>query len=138
MPLADPSMMMWLTLAVIVVAVVSYATEVFTLEFTSLSVIGSLLLLFELFPVIEGSGEPVTSVRLLSGFSDPALITVLCMLVIGQGLVNTGALQRVARDILFITRGSGPLAVALTLTLTMLLSAFTNNTPIVVVFIPVL
>jgi len=138
MPVVDPSLMMWLTFAVIIVAVVSYASEYFTLEFTSLSVIAVLLLLFELVPVLNASGERIGSARLLAGFADPALITVVCMLVIGQGLVHTGALQRIARDILFVTRGSGKLAVALTLTLAMGLSAFTNNTPIVVVFIPVL
>ena len=133
----DPSLMMWLTFAVIVIAVVSYATEYFTLEFTSLSVIAILLVLFEILPVETAAG-PVTSSRLLAGFADPALITVVCMLVIGQGLVHTGALQRIARDILFLTRGSGRVAIALTLMLAMALSAFTNNTPIVVVFIPVL
>ena len=133
----DPSLMMWLSFAVIVIAVVSYATEYFTLEFTSLSVIAVLLVLFEVFPVATAAG-PVSSARLLAGFADPALITVVCMLVIGQGLVHTGALQRIARDILFLTRGSGRLAIALTLLLALMLSAFTNNTPIVVVFIPVL
>ena len=133
----DPSLMMWLSFAVIVIAVVSYATEYFTLEFTSLGVIAVLLVLFEVFPVATAAG-PVSSARLLAGFADPALITVVCMLVIGQGLVHTGALQRIARDILFLTRGSGRLAIALTLLLALMLSAFTNNTPIVVVFIPVL
>jgi di/tricarboxylate transporter len=133
----DPSLMMWLTFAVIVIAVVSYATEYFTLEFTSLGVIAVLLVLFEFFPVATASG-PISSSRLLAGFADPALITVVCMLVIGQGLVHTGALQRIARDILFLARGSGSIAIALTLLLAMALSAFTNNTPIVVVFIPVL
>jgi len=133
----DPTLMMWLTFAVIIAAVVSYATEYFTLEFTSLGVIAVLLVLFEVFPVATAAG-PMSSARLLAGFADPALITVVCMLVIGQGLVHTGALQRIARDILFLTRGSGRIAIALTLLLALLLSAFTNNTPIVVVFIPVL
>jgi di/tricarboxylate transporter len=60
------------------------------------------------------------------------------MLVIGQGLVQTGALQRIARDILLLARGSGPLAIGFTLLLALILSAISNNTPIVVVFIPVI
>jgi hypothetical protein len=67
----DPSLMMWLTFAVIVIAVVSYATEYFTLEFTSLGVIAVLLVLFEFFPVATASG-PISSSRLLAGFADPA------------------------------------------------------------------
>ena len=135
----EPSIMMWATFAVIATAVAFYASEYYSLEFVSLATIALLLVMFDLFPVRDAAGnELLTPTVLLAGFADPALITVVCMLIIGQGLVNTGALHRIARDILLITRGSGSVAVALTLLLAMVLSAVTNNTPIVVVFIPVL
>ncbi len=131
--------MMWITFAIIVAVVVSYAWEYYSLEFTSLTAITVLLILFEFFPVIGPDGtNTLGAVRLLAGFADPGLITVLCMLVIGQGLVQTGALQRIARDILMLARGSGPLAIGFTLLLALILSAVSNNTPIVVVFIPVI
>lgn len=135
----EQSLMMWITFAIIVAVVVSYAWEYYSLEFTSLTAITVLLILFEFFPVIGPDGtNTLGAVRLLAGFADPALITVLCMLVIGQGLVQTGALQRIARDILMLARGSGPLAIGFTLLLALILSAISNNTPIVVVFIPVI
>ena len=131
--------MMWITFAIILAVVVSYAWEYYSLEFTSLTAITVLLILFEFFPVNGPDGvNTLGAVRLLAGFADPALITILCMLVIGQGLVQTGALQRIARDILFLARGSGPLAIGFTLLLALVLSAISNNTPIVVVFIPVI
>ncbi|MBT7613184.1 MAG: SLC13 family permease, partial [Rhodospirillaceae bacterium] len=136
---AEPGIMMWLTFAIIIGAIVLYAWEYFTLEFTSIAVITALLVLFYLFPVKDASGaNQLDAVRLLAGFADPALITVLAMLVIGQGLVQTSALQRIAGDILQLARGSGKLAIGITLLVAMVLSGLTNNTPIVVVFIPVL
>ncbi len=135
----ESNFMMWVTFAIILVVVVSYALEYYSLEFTSLTAITVLLVLFELFPVpSESGGNKLDAVRLLAGFADPALITILCMLVIAQGLVQTGALQRIARDILYLARGSGMLAIAFTLLLALVLSAISNNTPIVVVFIPVI
>jgi hypothetical protein len=43
--------MMWITFAIIVAVVVSYAWEYYSLEFTSLTAITVLLILFEFFPV---------------------------------------------------------------------------------------
>ncbi len=130
---------MWVVFAVIVAAIVLYAWEWVALEFTSAAVIAALLVFFHLFPVPgQGGANLLDAASLLAGFAEPALIAVLSMLVIGQGLVQTGALQRIARAILALSRRRGRLAIALVLALTMVLSGVANNTPIVVVFIPVL
>jgi len=136
---AEPGIMMCIVFAIILASITLYAFEYYTLEFTSLAAITVLLVLFHLFPVRDAQGDNLLdSFRLLAGFADPALITVLCMLVMGQGLVQTGALHRIARTILHLARGSGSLAIAITLLLAMVLSGVSNNTPIVVVFIPVI
>ena len=130
---------MWVVFAITLAAVVLYATEYFTLEFTSIATITVLLMLFFLFPVPGPDGDnALDAARLLAGFADPALLTVLCMLVMGQGLIQTGASHRVARIILRLARGSGKLAIGITLLLAMILSGVSNNTPLVVVFIPVM
>ena len=139
MPLPDPSLAMWLTFAIIVLAIYLYATERYTLEFTSLGVVATLLVLFYVIPVAGPDGENLLgAAQLVAGFADPALITVVCLLIIGQGLIQTGALQRIAGAMLVLTRGRTRIAIGLTLVSALLLSAFANNTPIVVVFIPVL
>ncbi len=139
MAAAPGGVAMWVVFAVIVAAIVLYAWEWLALEFTSAVVIAALLLFFHFFPVPgDGGANLLDAARLLAGFADPALIAVLSMLVIGQGLVQTGALQRIARAIGALSRRRGRLAIALVLALAMALSGIANNTPIVVVFIPVL
>ena len=139
MAAAPGGVAMWVVFAVIVAAIVLYAWEWLALEFTSAVVIAALLLFFHFFPVpSNGGANLLDAARLLAGFADPALIAVLSMLVIGQGLVQTGALQRIARAIGALSRRRGRLAIALVLALAMALSGIANNTPIVVVFIPVL
>ena len=139
MPMPDASLSMWLTFAVIVVAVYLYATETYTLEFTSIGVIAVLLVIFYILPLTGQDGENLMAPSaVLAGFADPALITVVCLLVVGQGLIQTGALQRIAGGMLMLTRGRIRIAIGLALIFALVLSAFANNTPIVVVFIPVL
>jgi di/tricarboxylate transporter len=139
MILPDPSPAMWLTFVIIIAAVYLYATERFTLEYVSLGVIAVMLVLFYIMPVEGADGANLLRpARLLAGFADPALITVVCLLIVGQGLIQTGALQRIAGGMLLLTRGRTRIAIGLTLVFALSLSAFANNTPIVVVFIPVL
>jgi len=139
MVMPDPSLAMWVTFVIIVAAIYLYATERFTLEFTSLGVIAVLLLFFYVVPIEGSDGENLLGpTRLLAGFADPALITVVCLLIVGQGLIQTGALQRIAGAMLILTRGRTRIAIGLTLVFALSLSAFANNTPVVVVFIPVL
>ncbi len=74
---------------------------------------------------------------LLSVFSNGAPITIACMFVLSAGLERTGAIEVMGR---FFSRvaGRGELRVLLVLLLTgAILSAFVNNTPVVVVFLPI-
>ena len=53
----------------------------------------TLLLVFAL-PGATGVGdEPISSADLLQGFGNPALITIMALLVVGQGLFQTGAIE---------------------------------------------
>lgn len=134
----DPSLQMWATLLLTAAAVVLFVTEWVQLEVTALGLLVALLLLFHLFPVLGPDGEPVLTVRrLLEGFGNPALIAVLALLVVGEGLVRTGALDGVARFV-----GGLPLPPVLmilaALVAVAVFSAFLNNTPMVVIFIPIM
>ena len=132
-------MQMWATFAVIGVAVVLFALERAAIEVISLGVIIALLLLFYFFPVTGPSGLPaITHEAILAGFANPALITILALLVIGQALHQTGALEELS--ILVVPQGQrpGPATLWLLLIMAAVTSAFMNNTPVVVIFIPVL
>lgn len=130
---------MWLTFAVILSAIILYALDRIPMELTSLIAVVSLLLIFSIFPLEAPSGENLLSpLVLLAGFANPALISVLALLVMGQGLFHSGALEGL---IDFTTKNAvrapiRSLFVALALVLS--LSALLNNTPVVLMFIPVL
>jgi di/tricarboxylate transporter len=129
---------MWLTLALTVVVMTLFVTEWISLELTALGTLATLLVLFHVLPAVGADGTHlVTSANLLAGFSNPALLTVLALLVVGEGLIRTGALDSVAHWTAH-PRLSPSASVILTLLVVMALSAFLNNTPVVVIFIPIL
>ena len=128
-------MQMWLTFAVIAAAITLFATDWIALEITALGVVVALLLLFHVFPL--AGVVAVSPQMLLSGFSNPALFTVLALLVIGQGLHQTGVMEEVSQRLVAFGRRRGQALVWITLVLAAIVSAFMNNTPVVVIFIPV-
>src|SRR5690625_2397176 len=74
---------------------------------------------------------------LLPVFSNSGPITVAAMFVLSAALQKTGVIEWVGRYISTLAGKSHALAIAVLLVGTMLLSAFINNTPVVVVLTPV-
>ena len=135
MDLADIAMA--LTFMVIASTVVLYASERFPIETIALGSVVSLIVIFTIIPVGTADG-PVTTADFLVGFANPALITVICLLIIGQGLFQTDALEKPAKAVVRWTRGRSQLAAVPILVIVGFLSAFLNNTPVVVMFLPIL
>lgn len=130
---------MWVTFGIICVALGLYAVERVPVEVTSIAVICLLMVYFALAPVAgPGSANLLSPDRLLAGFSNPALLTVLALLVIGQGMVRTGILDRGARIVMRLGRGQAWMSVAITFVTVLIVSAFLNNIPVVVIFIPIM
>ncbi len=127
----------WATYLVIAATVVAYASERFSLELVALSSLSALLALFSLFP-FTGQAGLLTVDQLLAGFANPALATVLALLIVGQGLFATDALDSVSSFISKIGGSSGYRSIAITLIVAGVLSAVLNNTPVVVIFIPII
>ena len=125
---------MWGVLALIGIALISFSMERLTLELTSLCILAALVLFFYIFPVPD---QTLTTTVLLSGLANPALITIMALLVIGQGLFQTEALEGPARLIARVGVNQPHLIMVLTFLCVMLASAFLNNTPVVVMFIPI-
>jgi di/tricarboxylate transporter len=135
----EPTFHMWATFAVIAIAVVAYANDRIPMAQTSVALLAGLLLFFHLFPVPGPGVENLLTPRvLLSGFAEPALITVVALLVIGQALVHTGALDEPARRVLWLSSGKPSVAIGLAFGTVLVCSAVLNNTPVVVIFIPIL
>jgi len=139
MELVEPTLQMWLTFVIVTGAIIAYAYDKIPLEITSITIVALLLFVFEIVPLIGPNGTPVISPRdLLLGFADPALITIMALLVVGQGLVQTGALSGPAHFIVTLGQQSPKMVIVACLILVMLISAIMNNTPVVVIFIPIL
>lgn len=130
---------MWLTFAVIAGAMVLYVTEFVAIEMTSLLALVAMLLLFTVFPQIGPDGTNLLdATALLAGFGNPALITVMALLVMAQGLFQSGALENlIDRATRRATRA--PIrAIWGMLIGAMLASALLNNTPVVLMAIPII
>jgi Na+/H+ antiporter NhaD/arsenite permease-like protein len=130
---------MWSLFTLIVVALIFYANENVPMEVTSVATLVLLLLFFHFFPILDQNDNNLLGAdRLLHGFANTALLTVLALLVVGQGMARTGVLEIVARYILWISFGKLWLAVLIALLAVLFISAFLNNIPVVVIFIPIL
>ena len=128
---------LWATFAIIVAVIVGFATERLSIELTALSGITALLLFFHFLPVAGPDGTNLLGPdQLLAGFANPVLFTIMSLLIIGKGLIQTGALEYPARIISVVGRRHPQLALVLILLIAAFLSAFLNNTPVVVIFIP--
>ncbi len=134
-----PNFAMWLTFALILGALAFYAVEKVAVEITSLGVLGAFMLFFHFLPIAGEDGRNLLAAdRLIAGFANPALITVLALLVIGQGMVRAGVLDRGARIVLSAGGGKSWLTILITLIVVLIISGFLNNIPVVVIFIPIM
>ena len=112
--------------AIIVIALVLFITEFFPIDVTALVVLG-LLLIFGL----------VTPEQSLSGFSNPAVITIGCLFIMSYALQKSHVLEYVIININKIIDQSQTLGMAVYLFCIGIASAVVNNTAIVAIFMPV-
>ena len=139
MIVADPFILMWITLALAGATIIAYAHPRLPLELTSIGLVAALLVLFHIAPLPSTEGrEGLDAVALLKGFGNPAIITVVALLIVGQGMVRAGALEMISQMIYRAARGRPAPAIAVSLLTALTISAALNNTPVVVMFIPVL
>ncbi len=130
---------MWATFAVIAWAVVAFASDRFSVEIVSVSIVAALLLLFEFAPLRDESMRSViTSKDLLAGFADPALVAVLSLLIVAQGIFQSGTMELPTKYLLRAVHLQKTLMVGGIFILVVLVSAFLNDTPVVVIFMPII
>jgi di/tricarboxylate transporter len=135
-----PSFPEFHTLFVLLVTV--FALYLFTrdrlpLEASGLAILTLLVVVFVVVPY-GPPGDQLSSERLLSGFSNQALITVCLLMVLGKGMETTGALQPLAIWLARAWTVRPRLASLATMVISAILSAFVNNTPVVVMLLPML
>lgn len=131
-------MELFLVIALLVAAMFLFSSERLPVELVSLLVLGTLLLICIAGPA-TGLVRPdkwITLEEGLSGFSNPAVVTVAAMFVLSGGLKKTGALAVVGRMLVRWGRNQTVLLFLMML-IVGAVSAFANNTATVAVLLPV-
>ena len=135
----DPSIHMWFVLALTVLAIVSFTMEKLPIEGTCVALLTSLLVFGQFFPYEGEEGRNLLDAKaLLSGFANPSLIAVLCLLIMGQGITQTDALRPLSRYVLTPNARFAWLSIIAILLFVGVVSAFMNNTPLVIIAIPLI
>ena len=129
----------YLSLLIVLSSMIFYATDNLSIIFKSIVILTFLLIFFSIFPFQADDGKNLLNPQtILSGFSNTSLITVLSLLILGQGVVQTRALDNALSLLLKIFPDKPNLVIIICLLLVVVLSAFINNTPVVIIFIPIL
>jgi len=115
------------------VTLYSFARERIPLETTSFLVFVSLVVGFNIFAYPGMEPE-----AFFLSFGNEALLTICALLVVGKGIETTGALQPLANLISSGWQTRPLLALLTVLVVGAISSAFLNNTPIVVMLLPIL
>ncbi len=114
-------------LAILVTATTLYITRWWAIEVTATLSIAALVIFGVLTPA-----------QAFSGFSNTATLTVAAMFVLSGGLIRTGALEIVTLYLARFSQGSTTRLLILLALVIPVASAFVNNTPVVVMMVPVI
>ena len=125
-------------LVLTVVALFLFTRDNIALESSSLAVLILLVAAFQLFPYTRDGEVILGPVDFFAGFGNEALITICVLMMVGKALETTGALQPLATIVGSAWSSRPVLALVTTLVAGAILSAFMNNTPIVVLLMPIL
>ncbi len=121
-----------------VVALFLFTRDNIPLESSSLTIFVILVAGFTLFPYTENGEVVVSPGDFFLGFGNEALIAICALMMVGKALETTGALQPLATVVGRAWSSRPVLALLTTLVAGAVLSAFMNNTPIVVLLMPIL
>lgn len=95
------------------------------------------LILFTVLVIFMLAGI-ISSKEMLAGFSNKGMITVAILFLVSAGIAQTGALDLLAKNILPKKGSKIPWLILRILPPVTFLSAFLNNTPVVIIFAPMI
>ena len=120
------------------VALFLFTRDRLPLETSSLVILIILVAGFQFFPYETSDGEALGAIQFFAGFGNEALVAICALMMVGKALETTGALQPLATVVGRAWSARPVLATLVTLLAGAVLSAFMNNTPIVVLLLPIL
>ena len=125
-------------LVLTVVALFLFTRDRIPLESSSLTILIILTAGFSLFPYTKDGDVVVGPMDFFAGFGNEALVAICALMMVGKALETTGALQPLANVVGKAWSSRPVLAMVSTLVAGAILSAFMNNTPIVVLLMPII
>jgi len=132
-----PSLHAIAALLITVVTFVLFASGRMRIELICLLLIAVLAVGFYVFPLrTEGASSGLEIA--FGGFGHEALIAIASLMILGRGLVVTGALEPAARLLARLWRLSQVLGMLCTLLICMMFSGFINDTPVLVLTMPII
>ena len=132
--LADNDLIILLTLGIGFIALFFLVLDKYPMEIVSIGLLAALAGLKLMFP---DSTAPEIQ-KLLSGFANPGLITVMALLIMAEGMIATGAISSLV-NIFDSENKEKPIFVySFILLCVAIMSSVLNNTPIVIMFIPLI
>ncbi|MGI9264795.1 MAG: SLC13 family permease [Gammaproteobacteria bacterium] len=137
MPITLPDAHGMIALGLTLVALILFSRDRIPLETSAIVVLTALVLVFEIFPYAR-DGVVLESKEFFHGFGHEALITIAGLMILGKGMETTGVLQPLALAMARAWNAKPRLALLATLISVAVLSAFLNNTPIVIMLLPIL
>ena len=111
----------------------AFVTDRLQIGTVCLAVLILLPALFFVFPM-----QGVEPYRFFGGFGHPALVAICSLMILGRSLVLTGALDPAARQLAWLVARAPWLALLVVLVGAAAMSGFVNDTPLVVLLIPLL
>lgn len=116
-----------ITTAILVATLFLLISEKTPMDLTAIGIMAALILTGILTPT-----------QAVAGFANPAVITVGAMFLISRAMIRTGVVGFIGDKVVTLSQGRSRLALITILLIVAVASAFINNTPVVVLFIPVI
>jgi di/tricarboxylate transporter len=120
-------MSIWIVSILLILTLIFLITEKIPIDLTAMGIMVALM--------VTGILTPLEAV---AGLANPAVVTVGAMFLISRGMIRTGAVGFIGEKVIHYSRGRVNLAMLMTLLIVAIFSAFINNTPVVVLFIPII
>lgn len=116
---------MWITLAILVVAIVLFVTEWLRVDVVALIVVVALIL----------SGV-LTTREAIAGFSSTVVLLIASLFIVGGAVLNTGLASAIGRTILRVAGTGQVRLIAVVLIAVAIMSGFMSDTGVVAVMMP--
>ena len=133
---------MLVVFAIILAALVLFATEPVPIDITAIGIMVTLMLLGPVTTAFADAGflaapiDPISPEEGISGFASSATITVLAMFILSAGVQRTGVVQILGRKIVAFTGDSETKQLGAIIGVVSPISGFINNTAAVAILLP--